>query len=216
MRTAEVYWIGGACAFPPSIGSIGKTKRELAFDTLLTDIARTGVWPKVVRRYDQSLLPTTSIVFLVNPMWEPPREFATRLKHWVQDGGTLVVVDPEDSTWNDTSADTYLSLMGLEADDFDREDRDVWNPVRPGDGFATGASDFDWVRRESGSGVVLHAFGSEKLSRTGIGHSFTLPSKRIRERLQDLYSIVDAAAGREELGRHTYALVVASDDARSQ
>src|ERR1017187_8426632 len=57
-------WQGGACAYPPVLGSPASLPADRSFDTLLVSVQRLGLTPRVASPYDEDLLtPATRSMF---------------------------------------------------------------------------------------------------------------------------------------------------------
>jgi hypothetical protein len=187
---AALLWKGALCGVPPTLGSIGSLEPEHAFDTLLTDVARTGVWPYVAREYEACWQPHTRVLLVVNPVWAPPQEFLDRLGSFVRGGGLLVLLDQPNATPQTSSAELILAATGLVA----QRPRPGWVAPDPAEGprLSPVAGSAEWYGAEIGAGRVLFHPDSVGLSRQGLGHSFSLPDEPQRQRLAVLYAALEA------------------------
>ncbi len=87
-------WQGGACAFPPVLGTPESIPADRSFDTLLVSVQRLGLVPRVAFTYDKDLFtPATRAIFVIAPVNSPPTETVARLKDFVCRGGCLIVLD---------------------------------------------------------------------------------------------------------------------------
>jgi hypothetical protein len=87
-------WQGGACAFPPVLGTPGSLPADRCFDTPLVSVPRLGLVPRVAYTFDHDLLkPETCAMFVVAPVNTPPAKTLTRLREFVRKGGSLIVLD---------------------------------------------------------------------------------------------------------------------------
>ncbi len=87
-------WQGGACAFPPVLGSPGNLAADRCFDTLLVSVQRLGLVPRVAYTFDEDFLtPGTRAMFVIAPVNAPPPTTLARLRDFVRTGGSLIVLD---------------------------------------------------------------------------------------------------------------------------
>ena len=87
-------WQGGACTFPPVLGTPESIPIDRCFDTLMVSVQRLGLVPRVAYTYEEDLFrPDTRVIFAVAPVNVPPARMMSRLKDFVRRGGSLVVMD---------------------------------------------------------------------------------------------------------------------------
>ena len=68
-------WQGGACAFPPVLGTPDSLPADRCFDTLLVSVQRLGLVPRVAYTFDEDFLrPETRAMFVVAPVNATARE----------------------------------------------------------------------------------------------------------------------------------------------
>ncbi len=105
-------WQGGACAFPPVLGTPDSIPADRSFDTLLVAVQRLGLVPRVAFTYDKDLFtPETRAIFVIAPVNTPPAETMARLKDFVCRGGCLIVLD-DNRIGERGSAKDFLGLFG--------------------------------------------------------------------------------------------------------
>ncbi len=105
-------WQGGVCAFPPVLGTPESLPADRSFDTLLVAVQRLGLVSRVAYTYEGDLLtPETRAMFVVAPLNSPPSRTLARLKNFVRDGGSLIVLD-DGRIGERGSAKDFLSAFG--------------------------------------------------------------------------------------------------------
>ena len=86
-RISEVafLWQGGACAFPPVLGTPESIPADRCYDTLMVSVQRLGLVPRVAYTYDQDLFrPDTRVIFVIAPVNVPPAATLSRIKDFVR------------------------------------------------------------------------------------------------------------------------------------
>ena len=87
-------WQGGACAFPPVLGTPESLPADRSFDTLLVSVQRLGLVPRVAYTYDEDLFrPDTRAIFVIAPVNVPPVATQRKVRDFVRRGGSLIVLD---------------------------------------------------------------------------------------------------------------------------
>ncbi len=182
-------WQGGACAFPPVLGSPGSLPADRSFDTLLVAVQRLGLVPRVAYTYDEDLLkPETRAMFVVAPVNTPPERTLARLKDFVRRGGCLIVMD--DSRIGERgSAKDFLGLFGVSI---------VYHGAQGPEGHAKPhvhlaggmepvkipAADAFMARKLYEQGQIVYMWDAADFSRQGLGHGFARPWKTARARYE--------------------------------
>ncbi|MEW6742106.1 MAG: hypothetical protein AB1486_05050 [Planctomycetota bacterium] len=233
-RQANVVWKGAMCAFPPSLGGVGDVPLGYVFDTLLTDIARCGVWPQVVKRYADCFEGKPSVLIFINPVDRPPAEVVTGIEEFVRSGGSLIVVDRY-RAYPEASASPFLlepfgitivthrnrpsATGGVESVEGEAAARDGARGDEGGGeegGLQLEASSMEALPHESelslfsaphGAGKVFFVVDSYYWSREGLAHAFTLPGSPELRRLHDLYRLMEIAVPDSPGRRDTYEII---------
>ena len=66
-------WVGGACAYPPVLGTPTSLEPGRCFDTLMVTVQRLGLVPRIAYTYGDDLLgPDARSLFVVAPVDSPP------------------------------------------------------------------------------------------------------------------------------------------------
>ena len=187
-------WQGGACAFPPVLGTPDSVPLDRSYDTLLVAVQRLGLVPRVAYTYDEDLLgPSTRAMFVVAPVNPPPPETVARLREFVRAGGSLIVMDdsrigergsarvyldPFDASLTyhgpegaEGNARPHVHIGGMEA-----------VPVPSGAAFV--------ARKTSGRGQVVYVWDAADFSRNGLGHCFARPWKSARARYDVIFALL--------------------------
>jgi len=185
-------WQGGACAFPPVLGSPESLPAERCFDTLLVSVQRLGLVPRVAYTYDEDLLrPETRAMFVVAPVDTPPERTMVRLRDFVRKGGSLIVLD--DSRIGERgSAKDFLSLFDASITYHGAAGPDGnYRPhVHLGGGMKhveVPASDAFVARKPYEQGQLVYMSDAADFSRGGLGHWFARPWKSARARYETIY-----------------------------
>ena len=178
-------WQGGACAFPPVLGSPDSLPADRSFDTLLVSVQRLGLVPRVAYTFDEDLLkPETRAMFVVAPVNAPPERTLARLKDFVRRGGCLIVLD--DSRIGERgSAKDFLGLFGASimyhGGTGPGRPREAARPSRRRDGAGeVPAADAFMARKLYEQGQVVYMWDAADFSRQGLGHCFARPWKTAR------------------------------------
>jgi hypothetical protein len=185
-------WQGGACAFPPVLGTPDSVPLDRSYDTMLVAVQRLGLVPRVAYTLDDDLLsPATRAMFVIAPVNAPPPKTMDRLRDFVRTGGSLVIVDDsrigergsakELLTLFDVSI-TYHGPQGPEGAQKPHVHIGGMEAVRvpAGDAFV--------ARKSSGRGQVVYIWDAADFSRQGLGHCFARPWKSARARYETLFS----------------------------
>jgi hypothetical protein len=186
-------WQGGACAFPPVLGTPESLPADRSFDTLLVSVQRLGLVPRVAYTFDKDLLsPNTRAIFVIAPVNVPPRRALARLKEFVRRGGNLIVLD--DSRIGERgSAKEFLRLFGTTITyhgargQAGKQRAHVhvggMEPVKipADDAFVA------WKKYQQGH--VVYMSDAVDFSRAGLGHCFARPWKTAKARYETIYSL---------------------------
>ena len=186
-------WQGGACAFPPVLGSAGSLPADRSFDTLLVSVQRLGLVPRVAYTYDEMIRPETRAVFAVAPVNTPPRPTLDRLKEFVRGGGCLVILDD----WQIGDRGSGKDFLGLfdvpityhgpqSQDGKDRPHVHIGGGMVP---IKAPAADAFVAQKSFGRGQVVYMSDAAYFSREGLGHCFSRPSKAARARYETIYAL---------------------------
>ncbi len=187
-------WQGGACAFPPVLGTPDSIPADRSFDTLLVAVQRLGLVPRVAFTYDKDLFtPETRAIFVIAPVNTPPAETMARLKDFVCRGGCLIVLD-DNRIGERGSAKDFLGLFGATIIYHGAQGRD--GNARPhvhlGGGMervSAPAADAFVARKLVEQGQVVYLSDAADFSRKGLGHCFARPWKTARARYETIYGI---------------------------
>jgi hypothetical protein len=106
-------WQGGACAFPPVLGTPNSVPLDRSYDTVLVAVQRLGLVPRVAYTHDEDVLgPATRAMVVIAPVNAPPAKTLARLRDFVRTGGSLIVMD--DSRIGERgSAKDFLGLFDV-------------------------------------------------------------------------------------------------------
>lgn len=195
-RVDEVtfLWQGGACAFPPVLGTPDSVPLDRSYDTLLVAVHRLGLVPRVAYTYDEDLLgASTRAVVVVAPVNAPPPGTLARLRGFVRDGGSLIVMD--DSRIGERGGarafldqfDASIVYHGPQGPDGVEKPHVHVGGMEPvavpsGAAFA--------CRKASGRGQVVSIWDAADFSRNGLGHCFARPWKSARARYEAISSVL--------------------------
>ncbi len=188
-------WQGGACAFPPVLGTPGSLPADRCFDTLLVSVQRLGLVPRVAYTFDQDLLKTETLaMFIVAPVDAPPPKTLARLRDFVRAGGSLIVLD-DTKIGQRGSAKDFLRLFdatvtyhGAESHDHaERPHVHVGGGMLP---IKAPAADAFVAQQRCGRGDVVYMTDAADFSREGMGHCFTRPWKAARARYDTIFMLL--------------------------
>ena len=204
-------WQGGACAFPPVLGTPGSLAADRCFDTLLVSVQRVGLVPRVAYSYEDLLRPDTRAMFVVSPVEVPPGRVIERLKTFVRDGGHLVVLD-DFRHGEKGSAKVFLAAFDVpiayhRAGDGGEAGRPH---VHLGGGMgpvAVPATDAFAARKPYGRGQVVYLSDAADFSREGLGHCFARPWKAARARYETVFLLLRDVLGIAPKDRRFYGIV---------
>ncbi len=208
---AAFLWDGGACAFPPVLGSPESLPAERSFDTLLVSVQRLGLVPRVAHEYDSLLGPDTRVVFVVAPVRPPPERILGQLKSFVQAGGALVVVD-DMGIGRDGSAGDFLRPFEITVEYHASGEGSSQTPphVHLGGGMKPLAVPDPKTALASalrGRGRVVYLSDARSFSRRGLGHCFAHPWKAARERYEMIYVLLRDVLALAPLDRRSYGIL---------
>jgi len=187
-------WQGGACAFPPVLGTPGSLSADRCFDTLLVSVQRLGLVPRVAYTFDDDFLrPETRAMFVVAPVNIPPARTMARLREFVRRGGNLIVLD--DSRIGERgSAKDFLGLFDATITYHGAQSQD--GTQRPHVHLAGGmepvkvpAADAFVARKLYEQGQVVYMSDAVDFSREGMGHCFARPWKTARARYETVFAL---------------------------
>lgn len=187
-------WQGGACAFPPVLGTPDSVPLDRSYDTMLVAVQRLGLVPRVAYTYGEDLLsPATRAMFVIAPVNTPPPGTMARLREFVRAGGSRVVMD-DSRVGERGSAKALLGLFdvsivyhGPQQSEGGQKPHVHINgmervPVPAGDAFA--------ARKASGRGQVVYIWDAADFSRQGLGHCFARPWKSARARYETIFALL--------------------------
>jgi hypothetical protein len=186
-------WQGGACAFPPVLGTPESIAIDRCFDTLMVSVQRLGLVPRVAYTYDQDLfLPDTRVVFVIAPVNVPPASTMSRLKDFVRRGGSLIVMD--DSRIGERgSAKDFLKLFDVSITYHGPgAEPAVAKPhvhIAGMDLIKTPSADTFATRKIYEQGQLVYLWDAKDYSREGLGHCFARPWRAARARYDTIYSL---------------------------
>jgi hypothetical protein len=190
VATSEVtfLWQGGACAFPPVLGTPESVPMDRSYDTLLVAVQRLGLVPRVAYRYGDDLFrPETRAMFVIAPVTPPPPETMARLRAFVRAGGSLIVMD-DSRVGERGSARDFLDIFDATITYHGPEDGGKPHvhiggmeavPVPSGAAFV--------ARKSSGRGQLVYVWDAAAFSREGMGHCFARPWREARARYELIY-----------------------------
>ncbi len=188
-------WQGGACAFPPVLGTPDSLPADRCFDTLLVSVQRLGLVPRVAYTFDDDFLtPETRAMFVVAPVNVPPVMTMNRLRDFVRMGGSLIVLD--DSRIGERgSASHFLNLFdasityhgGHSHDGSERSHVHVAGGMVP---IKVPAADAFVARKTYEQGQVVYMSDAADFSRQGLGHCFARPWKSARARYETIFFLL--------------------------
>ncbi len=188
-------WQGGACAFPPVLGTPESLEADRCFDTLLVSVQRLGLVPRVAYTFDDDFLrPETRAMFVVAPVNAPPARTMARLKDFVRRGGGLVVLD--DSRIGERgSAKDFLGLFDASIAYHGAQSHGA--NQRPHVHLSGGmvplkvpAADAFVARKLYEQGQVVYMSDAVDFSRGGMGHCFARPWKTARARYETIFTLL--------------------------
>ncbi len=208
---AAFLWDGGACAFPPVLGSPESLPAERSFDTLLVSVQRLGLVPRVAHEYDGLIGPDTRVAFVVAPVRPPPGRVLDQLKSFVQAGGALVVVD-DMGIGRDGSAGDFLRPFEITLEYHGSGEGSSQSPphVHLGGGMKPLAVPDSMTVLASalrGRGRVVYLSDARSFSRRGLGHCFAHPWKEARERYEMIYVLLRDVLALAPLDRRYYGIL---------
>ena len=205
-------WQGGACAFPPVLGTPSALPVDRCFDTLLVSVERLGLVPRVAYTFDADFLkPETRAMFVVAPVNLPPARTIERLKTFVRDGGHLVIID--DFRFGEQgSAKAYLAAFDVPITYHAASDggESVRLHVHLDGGMGSipvPAADAFAARKLFGRGQVVYLSDAIDFSRQGLGHCFTRPWKAARARFETIFLILRDVLGIAPGDRRSYGII---------
>lgn len=204
-------WRGGACAFPPVLGTPPSLPADRSFDTLLVSTQRLGLVPRVAYTYEDLLRPETRAVCAIAPVDVPPAEAIDRLKEFVQGGGNFVVID--DGRYNGRgSAKEFLAAFDVPITYHGATENDANSRphVHLGGGMETlkipSEKSFA-ARKRSGQGQVVYLSDAAHFSREGLGHCFARPWEEAKGRYETIYFVLRDVLGIAPQERRSYGIV---------
>jgi hypothetical protein len=187
-------WQGGACAFPPVLGTPGSLAADRCFDTLQVSVQRLGLVPRVAYTFEDDFLkPETRAMFVVAPVNAPPARTMARLKDFVRRGGGLVVLD--DSRIGERgSAKDFLNLFEASITYHGAQSHGAQQRphVHLGGGMLplkVPAADAFVARKFYEQGQVVYMSDAADFSREGMGHCFARPWKSARARYETVFML---------------------------
>jgi hypothetical protein len=188
-------WQGGACAYPPVLGTPDSLPADRCFDTLLVSVQRLGLVPRIAHTYDHDFLkPETRAMFVVSPVNSPPARTMARLQDFVRRGGSLIVLDDSRSGARG-SAKRFLNLFDASIAYHAAQSRD--GSPRPhvhlGGGMVpvkVPATDAFVARKPYGKGSVVYMSDAVDFSRQGLGHCFARPWKAAKARYETIFTLL--------------------------
>ncbi|MFI5454080.1 MAG: hypothetical protein ACHRXM_01375 [Isosphaerales bacterium] len=187
-------WQGGACAFPPVLGTPDSVPLDRSYDTLLVAVQRLGLVPRVAYSYDEDLLsPATRAMFVIAPVNTPPPRTMARLKDFVRDGGSLIVMDDSRMGERGSAKDflrpfdasiTYHGSQGPEGGQKPHVHIGGMEQVQ------VPAADAFLARKLFERGHVIYMWDAADFSRQGLGHCFARPWKSARARYETIFAVL--------------------------
>ncbi len=187
-------WQGGACAYPPVLGTPGSLPADRCFDTLLVSVQRLGLVPRVAYTFDDDFLkPETRAMFVVAPVNTPPARTMARLREFVRRGGSLIVLD--DSRIGERgSAKDFLGLFDatITYHGAQGQGANLRPHVHLGGGMVplkVPAADAFVARKLYEQGQVIYMLDAADFSRQGMGHCFARPWKTARARYETVFTL---------------------------
>lgn len=207
-------WKGGACAFPPVLGTPGSLTPDHCFDTLLVSVQRLGLVPRVAYDYEKEMIRSeTRAIFAVAPVEVPPLEILKRLESYVRGGGHLVIVD-DGRIGERGSAKELLGVFGVSIQYHGASEEGGDDSSRPhvhvGGGMVglkVPASDAFVARKPYGRGQVIYMSEAIDFSRTGLGHCFSRPWKAARDRYETIFTLLRDVLGIAPKERRLYGIL---------
>jgi hypothetical protein len=187
-------WQGGACAFPPVLGTPESLPADRSFDTLLVSVQRLGLVPRVAYTYDEDLFrPDTRAIFVVAPVNVPPAKTMSRLRDFVRRGGSLIVLDDSRFGQNGSGKD-FLGLFDVSiAYHAAQADHGTQKPHVHLDGgmepLNVPSGEAFVARKLYEQGQLIYMSDAADFSREGMGHCFARPWKAARARYETIYSL---------------------------
>ncbi len=187
-------WQGGACAFPPVLGTPESVPLDRSYDTLLVAVQRLGLVPRVAYTYDEDLLsPATRSMFVIAPANPPPPRTIARLREFVRTGGSLVIMD-DSRIGRHGSAKDFLDAFDVSITYHDPQGPEGGQkphvhiggmeavPAPAGAAFV--------ARKAAGRGQVVYIWDAADFSRNGLGHCFARPWKSARAWYETVFGIL--------------------------
>ncbi len=205
-------WQGGACAFPPVLGTPSNFPMERAFDTLLVSTQRLGFVPRIAWTFDRDLLSDeTRAMFVVAPVNRPPRQTLRRLHDFVEGGGNLIIID-DGSIAERGSARDYLAAfdIGIQYHAESRSDGKSHSHVHLSGNITAlkaPADDLFVASGAHGKGHVAYVFEAVEFSRKGMGHCFARPWKSARARYDTIFWLLRDLLRIAPLERRYYGIL---------
>jgi hypothetical protein len=188
-------WQGGACAFPPVLGTPDSLPADRCFDTLLVSVQRLGLVPRVAYTYeDEFLTSETRAMFVVAPVNSPTARAIARLLDFVRRGGSLIVLD-DIRIGERGSANRFLSLFDTPIAYHGAQGQDGGERahIHLGGGMTrlrVPASDAFVALKPYGQGQVVYMSDAVDFSRKGLGHCFARPWKAARARYETIFMLL--------------------------
>ncbi len=214
-RVDEVMflWQGGACAFPPVLGTSDSVPLDRSYDTLMVAVQRLGLVPRAAYTYDEMLEPDPRAVFVIAPVNTPPKETMARLREFVRSGGNLIVMD-DSRIGEKGSARAFLDefdvsivyhgpAQGQEGEGHSRPHVHIGGmeavPVPAPDAFL--------ARKATGRGQVVYLWDAANFSRNGLGHCFARPWGSAKGRYETLFAVMRDVLGIAAGDRRFYGVL---------
>lgn len=164
-------WLPGAeSVFPDALGSVNEQELDWAYDTLVTNIARTGVLPLLTSDSDEAREQPGLLV--LNPSAPLADDSVDRLESWIDEGHVLIVACRSDHLHADAVASwlkpfgSSMSASGPGAASVGIEGLDERSSPTPR---------MRLFERAHGRGSVVLVVGTEWWSRERLGHAFDIP-----------------------------------------
>ncbi len=189
-------WQGGACAYPPVLGTPDSLPADRCFDTLLVSVQRLGLVPRVAYTFDDDdfLRPETRAMFVVAPVNAPPARPMSRLRDFVRKGGSLIVLD-DSRNGERGSAKDFLGLFDAtityhgapSQDDSQRPHVHLGGGMVP---IKVPAADAFVALKPYEQGQLVYMSDAADFSRLGMGHCFTRPWKAARARYETVFTLL--------------------------
>jgi len=203
-------WQGGACAFPPVLGTPPSLPADRSFDTLLVSTQRLGLVPRVAYTYEDLLRPETRALFVVAPVEAPPPETIDHLKAFVRDGGHLVVIDDRQYAERGSAKD-FLAAFEVPITYHGPGENDAGRShVHLGGGMETlkvPAEGSFAARKRFGQGQVVYLSDATDFSREGLGHCFARPWNEAKGHYETIFFVLRDVLGIALKDRSYYGIV---------